>query len=164
MTDSRPASAVTIVTQTRVHDSGTDAFAKFQAAISAAVAEQPGFIEQSVLPPDPPIQVDWVIMQRFVTPDDAVAWLRSDRRRALLTEIQPILAGVDDVILCATLRRAPCRRRLPPSSPHGSCQGAGKSIVPGSNASLQPRRAIPVFRAIGSSRQYQACRRTMSLS
>jgi uncharacterized protein len=99
MTDSRPASAVTIVTQTRVHDSGTDAFAKFQATISAAVAEQPGFIEQSVLPPDPPTQVDWVILQRFVTPEDAVAWLRSDRRRTLLTEIQSALAGVDDVHL-----------------------------------------------------------------
>ncbi len=99
MTDSRSAGAVTIVTQTRVRASGTDAFAKFQAAISAAVAEQPGFIEQSVLPPDPPTQVDWVILQRFVTPDDAVAWLRSDRRRALLTEIQSVLAGVDDVHL-----------------------------------------------------------------
>ena len=99
MKSSRPAGAVTIVTQTRVRDKGADAFAKFQATISAAVAEQPGFIEQSVLPPDPPTQVDWVILQRFVTPDDAVAWLRSDRRRALLTEIQPVLAGLDDVHL-----------------------------------------------------------------
>jgi antibiotic biosynthesis monooxygenase (ABM) superfamily enzyme len=99
MTDSRPAGAVTIVTQTRVRDSGTDAFAKFQATISAAVAEQPGFIEQSVLPPDPPTQVDWVILQCFLTTDDAVAWLRSERRRALLTEIQSVLAGADDVHL-----------------------------------------------------------------
>jgi antibiotic biosynthesis monooxygenase (ABM) superfamily enzyme len=99
MKHSRPAGAVTIVTQTRVRDDGTDAFAKFQAGISAAVAEQPGFIEQSVLPPDPPTQVDWVILQRFVTPDDAVAWLRSERRRALLAEVQPVLAGVDDVHL-----------------------------------------------------------------
>src|SRR5689334_13484740 len=64
MTNSRPTGAVTIVTQTRVCEDGTDAFAKFQATISAAVAEQPGFIEQSVLPPDPPTQVDWVILQR----------------------------------------------------------------------------------------------------
>lgn len=99
MKDNRPASAVTIVTQTRVRDGGTDAFAKFQATISAAVAEQPGFIEQSVLPPDPPTQVDWVILQRFLTSDDAIAWLRSERRRALLAEIQPVLAGLDDVHL-----------------------------------------------------------------
>lgn len=99
MKDSRPAGAVTIVTQTRVRDDGTDAFAKFQAAISAAVAKQPGFIEQSVLPPDPPTQVDWVILQRFAAPDDAVGWLRSEQRRALLAEVQPALAGVDDVHL-----------------------------------------------------------------
>ena len=99
MTNSRPADAVTIVTQTRVRDNGVDAFAKFQATISAAVATQPGFIEQSMLPPDPPTQVDWVILQRFVTAANAIAWLRSDLRRTLLAEIQPVLAGVDDVHL-----------------------------------------------------------------
>src|SRR6201995_3443581 len=96
---SRPTGAVTIVTQTRVRQGATDEFAKFQATISAAVADQRGFIEQSVLPPNPPTQVDWVILQRFVTSDDAVAWLRSERRRSLLREIQPVLAGVDDVHL-----------------------------------------------------------------
>jgi antibiotic biosynthesis monooxygenase (ABM) superfamily enzyme len=99
MTFSRPAGAVTIVTQTRVREGETDAFAKFQAAISAAIAEQPGFIEQSVLPPNPPAQVDWVILQRFAGQDAAVAWLHSERRRALLTEVQPILSGLDDVHL-----------------------------------------------------------------
>jgi uncharacterized protein len=96
---SRPAGAVTIVTQTRVREGATDAFARFQATISAAVADQKGFIEQSVLPPNPPTQVDWVILQRFVRPDDAVAWLRSEQRRSLLEEVQPLLAGVDDVHL-----------------------------------------------------------------
>ena len=99
MTNSRPAGAVTIVTQTRVRDGGTDAVREISGAISAAVAEQPGFIEQSVLPPDPPTQVDWVILQRFITSDDAVAWLRSERRRSLLVKVQPILAGADDVHL-----------------------------------------------------------------
>ncbi len=99
MTASKPTGAVTIVTQTRVREGGTDAFATFQAAISAAVAEQPGFIEQSVLPPDPPTQVDWVILQRFSGRDEAIAWLRSERRRTLLAEVQPILSGLDDVHL-----------------------------------------------------------------
>jgi antibiotic biosynthesis monooxygenase (ABM) superfamily enzyme len=99
MTNSRSAGAVTIVTQTRVHDDGLESFAKFQATISAAIAKQPGFIEQSMLPPNPPTQVDWVILQRFISSNDAVAWLRSDRRRSLLAEIQPVLAGVDDVHL-----------------------------------------------------------------
>jgi antibiotic biosynthesis monooxygenase (ABM) superfamily enzyme len=99
MTYSRPRGAVTIITQTRVHEGGTDAFAKFQAAISAVASEQPGFIEQSVLPPNPPAQVDWVILQRFTGRDEAIAWLRSDQRHALLAEVQPILSGLDDVHL-----------------------------------------------------------------
>ncbi len=67
--------------------------------MSAAVAEQPGFIEQSVMPPNPPAQTDWVILQRFTSSDAAVAWLHSDRRQTLLREVQPLLVGVDDVHL-----------------------------------------------------------------
>jgi uncharacterized protein len=99
MTKSKPAGAVTIVTQTRVREGGTEAFAKFQAAISAAAAEQSGFLEQSVLPPNPPTQVDWVILQRFVGREEAIAWLRSERRHALVAGVQPVLSGLDDVHL-----------------------------------------------------------------
>jgi antibiotic biosynthesis monooxygenase (ABM) superfamily enzyme len=99
MNESGPAGATTIVTQTRVREGDAEGFAAFQAKISAAVAEQPGFIEQSVLPPNPPIQVDWVILQRFAQRDDAIAWLRSERRRSLLAEVQPILSGLDDIHL-----------------------------------------------------------------
>jgi uncharacterized protein len=91
--------AVTIVTQTSVREGETDSFAAFQARISAAVARQPGFIEQSVLPPNPPVQSNWVILQRFAAADDAVAWLRGEERRTLLDAVQPILAGLDDVHL-----------------------------------------------------------------
>ena len=94
-----PDHGATIVTQTRIRDDSGDGFARFQATISAAISGQPGFIEQSVLPPNPPMQVDWVILQRFTTTDDAVRWLRSERRLALLTDVQPMLAGPDDVHL-----------------------------------------------------------------
>jgi antibiotic biosynthesis monooxygenase (ABM) superfamily enzyme len=97
-TSPRPVS-VTIVTQTRVHAGAEDAFAQFQARISAAITGQPGFIEQSVLPPNPPTQVDWVILQRFSDMAAAAAWLHSERRVALLAEVQPILSGLDDVHL-----------------------------------------------------------------
>ncbi len=90
---------VTIVTQTRAAEGGAEAFARFQSEISAAIAGQPGFIEQSVLPPNPPVQADWVILQRFRTADEAVTWLHSDRRAALLAAAQPHLAGPDDVHL-----------------------------------------------------------------
>jgi len=53
------ASAVTVVTQTRVEPSFAEGFARWQRLISEAVATQPGFIKETVMPPSPPAQVDW---------------------------------------------------------------------------------------------------------
>jgi len=91
------ADGVTVVTQTRVRDGMAEAFARWQQTISAEAAASPGFVEQSIMPPHPPAQVDWVILQRFATSDAAVEWLRSDRRLTLLAEAAPLLAGPDDV-------------------------------------------------------------------
>jgi antibiotic biosynthesis monooxygenase (ABM) superfamily enzyme len=105
------AGQVTIVTQTRVRDGMADEFTRWQSTISAAAAEFPGFVEQSVMPPSPPVQVDWVIMQRFTGADAASGWLRSERRTRLLDSIQPMLVGADDVHvvrdLAAGVRPAP---------------------------------------------------------
>ena len=94
-----PDSAVTLVTQTRVREGMAEEFGQWQSAISAAAAEFPGFITQSVLPPNPPLQVDWVIQQRFANVAAASDWLRSERRSRLLETGQPLLAGPDDVHL-----------------------------------------------------------------
>ncbi|MGB9646753.1 MAG: antibiotic biosynthesis monooxygenase [Stellaceae bacterium] len=93
------ASAVTLVTQTRVREGMAEEFGRWQSAISAAAAEFPGFITQSVLPPNPPVQVDWVIQQRFADIEAASAWLRSEQRARLLDAAQPMLVGPDDVHL-----------------------------------------------------------------
>ncbi|HEY1430670.1 MAG TPA: antibiotic biosynthesis monooxygenase [Stellaceae bacterium] len=94
-----PDAAVTLVTQTRVREGMAEEFGRWQSAISTAAAEFPGFITQSVLPPDPPLQVDWVIQQRFANVEAASAWVRSERRRRLLDTGQPMLVGHDDVHL-----------------------------------------------------------------
>jgi hypothetical protein len=94
-----PDAAVTLVTQTRVREGMAEEFGRWQSAISTAAAEFPGFITQSVLPPDPPLQVDWVIQQRFANVEAASAWLRSERRTRLLDTGQPMLVGHDDVHL-----------------------------------------------------------------
>ncbi len=64
---------------------GAEAFAAWQDETSKAIAAFPGFIEQSVMPPNPPLQVDWVILQRFASQSAAVAWLNSAER---LTRIE----------------------------------------------------------------------------
>ena len=94
-----PATSVTIVTQTRVLAGFEDAFAQWQEATQGVVAAFPGFIEQSLTPPTPPTQVDWVILQRFVSTDAAVGWLNSVERLNRIAGVQHMLAGRDDVHL-----------------------------------------------------------------
>jgi uncharacterized protein len=95
--DSTPAGTVTVVTQTRVRPECTEAFARWQDATCTVVATFPGFIQQTVLPPSPPAQVDWVIQQRFADTGAAVGWLNSQQRLQRLQGAAPMLLGQDDV-------------------------------------------------------------------
>jgi hypothetical protein len=96
-TASPEASTVTIVTQTRVQPGQAEAFTRCQQDVSQSVAQCPGFLKQTVIPPSPPAQVDWVILQRFENTEAAVAWLNSERRLALLEGALPLLMGHDDI-------------------------------------------------------------------
>ena len=96
-TEAPPAGPVTIVTQTRVMPGHDQAFASWQQRITEAVQKIPGFVDHSVLPPAPPAQVDWVIVQRFQSMEDAQRWISSPERESLLKEIQDILVGADDI-------------------------------------------------------------------
>src|SRR5215207_10137248 len=91
------ASPVTIITQTRVLPDRSGDFAEWQQRISDAVAGFPGFIDHQVIPPNPPTQVDWVILQKFASAEAAQAWLRSPQRQRLLEAAQPMLVGHDDI-------------------------------------------------------------------
>jgi uncharacterized protein len=91
------AQAVTLVTQTRVVAGGDPAFAAWQARMTAAVAAFAGFIEQKVIPPSPPAQVDWVILQRFDGMAAARNWMQSTHRAEMLKEAEALLVGNDDI-------------------------------------------------------------------
>jgi antibiotic biosynthesis monooxygenase (ABM) superfamily enzyme len=89
----------TIVTQTRPLAGHEEAFQRWQDEMGTVIATWEGFIEQEVILPRPPAQIDWVILQRFVSSDAAASWLRSAQRLSLVDSIQPILAGNDDIHL-----------------------------------------------------------------
>lgn len=91
------ASSVSIVTQTSVRPESADAFALWQGGTSAVISTFPGFIEQRLMPPNPPLQVDWVILQRFVSLDHAKGWLSSSERQTRIEGAAPMLVGRDDV-------------------------------------------------------------------
>ena len=93
------AHAVTIVTQTRVSPGHDEEFARWQEPVNDAISQYPGYLDHTVIPPNPPIQVDWVITQRFMSAETARAWLQSEQRLRLLKTIQPLLVGQDDVHL-----------------------------------------------------------------
>jgi uncharacterized protein len=94
---SATASPVTIITQTRVLPDRSDDFVAWQQRISNVVAGFPGFVDHQVIPPTPPAQLDWVILQKFATSQDAQAWLRSPERLRLIESAQPMLVGHDDI-------------------------------------------------------------------
>jgi uncharacterized protein len=88
---------VTLVTQTRVLPAHAAEFAAWQQRVNDAIASVPGFIDHQVIPPDPPAQVDWVIVQKFSSLAAARAWLSSPQREQLLADIQGWLVGQDDI-------------------------------------------------------------------
>jgi uncharacterized protein len=91
----------TIVTQTTPLPDRMGEFAEWQRRMNEAIADVPGFLRQAVIPPHPPTQVDWVILQHFADHDAAVAWLHSPLRAERLAEAQPLILGRDDVHLVA---------------------------------------------------------------
>src|SRR5205807_10082099 len=88
---------VTIVTQTRVRPESADAFAHWQEETSAIVATFPEFIKQTVMPPSPPAEVDWVILQRFASTEAAVAWGNSGKLLTRVANVAPMLVGGIDL-------------------------------------------------------------------
>ncbi len=89
--------SVTIVTQTCVREGRGEDFARWQGETSNAIAGFPGFIEQRLLPPNPPLQVDWVILQSFASLEQAQRWLASPERQKRIEGVAPMLVGRDDV-------------------------------------------------------------------
>ena len=113
MTQTATPAAVTIVTQTRVHVGRDDEFSAWQKQISAAASGFAGFIEQTVMPPNPPAQIDWVILQRFVSLEAATSWLNSKERLGMIEQALPMLVGQDDVHILKMMQSVSCLRRCP---------------------------------------------------
>ncbi len=88
---------VSIVTQTSVRPERAEDFARWQGETSNFVSGFAGFVEQRLMPPNPPLQVDWVILQRFQTMEDAQRWLASPERQKRIEGAAPFLIGRDDV-------------------------------------------------------------------
>jgi antibiotic biosynthesis monooxygenase (ABM) superfamily enzyme len=94
----------TAVTAVQVRQGEEGAFASWLAQLNEAVATFPGYVSAVVIPPVPPVQSDWVIVQRFQTLEQLRAWLDSDARHSLLDNSTSLLVdeGTTNVIEGAT--------------------------------------------------------------
>lgn len=92
-------SNVMLVTQTHVKAEKNYEFAQWQEKISETVSKFPGHISQTISPPNPPVQLDWVIKQHFVSAAAAKAWLQSDERKELIKQILPLTIGIDNIYI-----------------------------------------------------------------
>ena len=88
---------VAVVIQTRIRPGGEGAYAAWQARAGAALQEWPGFVAQEVVQPNPPLQVDWFVIQRFESEESAYEWMQSDNLKALLAEISDQFVGNDTI-------------------------------------------------------------------
>lgn len=87
------AGPATVVIQTRIKPGRDDEFAARQQHLRAEVQHAPGFLSHQLLPPEPPAQEDWVIIERFETREFARAWLASEQRAKALAGLADLLVG-----------------------------------------------------------------------
>jgi uncharacterized protein len=93
------ATPVALVIHRRVRDEGFGRFAEWQARVGGRLASWPGFLTQDVVPPSPPLHVDWTVIQRFNNAETAQAWLRSEDLARLLDEARWMFVGQEDMHL-----------------------------------------------------------------
>jgi uncharacterized protein len=101
--------AATAVTAVRVRRGEEGAFATWLTQLNEIVAKFPGYVSAVVMPPAPPSQSDWVMIQRFQTLEQLRAWLDSDERRSLLAKSTSLLVdeGTTNVIEAQSTELSP---------------------------------------------------------
>ena len=99
----------TAVTTVQIRQGEEGAFAGWLAELNKIVATFPGYVSAVVIPPSPPAQSDWVMVQRFQTLEQLGAWLDSDERRSLLDKSASLLVdeGTTNVIEGSSTERSP---------------------------------------------------------
>lgn len=116
------AEVVALVVQRRLAETSADAYLAWQRRVAARLASWPGFLDRQVIPPNPPVQVDWVVVQRFRDLASARGWLQSPDRAALAAEIADHFLGNDEI----QLRSAePVRPPSDTTGRHGRRTGDG---------------------------------------
>jgi antibiotic biosynthesis monooxygenase (ABM) superfamily enzyme len=94
------SNVATAVTAVQIRQGEEGAFAGWLTDLNKTISTFPGYVSAVVIPPVPPLQSDWVMVQRFQTIEQLRAWLTSDVRRSLLGKSASLLVdeGTTNVI------------------------------------------------------------------
>lgn len=98
-TDADADAPVALITQRRITEAGYARYAHWLGKVATVLAGWPGFTGQEVIPPTPPMQVDWVAVQRFTSAAAARAWLQSRDCTDLVNEVRDLFVGQEDIHL-----------------------------------------------------------------
>ncbi|MBS7540761.1 antibiotic biosynthesis monooxygenase [Ancylobacter lacus] len=90
---------VALVSQRRIADGGYADYARWLGRLAEHLRDWPGFHGQEVVPPTPPAQPDWVLIQHFARAEAARDWLRHADYGALLREVEGHFVGPEEVHL-----------------------------------------------------------------
>lgn len=93
------ANFVELIFQTRIAEDGCARYIAWHRKVEQMLSTQPGFVEQCVIPPKPPAQVDWIVLWRFDTLEHARDWLASGQLASTLQEVKELFLGRDDIFL-----------------------------------------------------------------
>ncbi|KQQ06057.1 antibiotic biosynthesis monooxygenase [Rathayibacter sp. Leaf185] len=99
VTDAITSAPVSLVAHRRLAEADYARYEAWQESVGERLEGRPGFLGREVLRPDPPHQVDWIVVERFRDRDAARSWLQSPERAALLEEMDGVLVGNDSVHL-----------------------------------------------------------------
>lgn len=97
----------TIVVARRVLPGCEDDFRAWDHRIRAEAESQPGYLGSEVQPPDSSHPGEWVTVYSFATVGELDSWLRSDRRKQLIAEVDAIIDGPVREQRVAALRTTP---------------------------------------------------------
>lgn len=92
------SSHVVLVTQTRVRQDQNVLFQEWLKKMSSVVAGFPGHVGTEIQQSNPPLQLDWVIVQYFVSTAAAEAWLQSSERQKLFAELDAFAGSHSDKV------------------------------------------------------------------
>jgi hypothetical protein len=99
----------TAVTAVQVRQGEEGAFAGWLTELNKTISTFPGYVSAVVIPPVPPSQSDWVMVQRFQNIEQLRAWLDSDERRSLLDKSGSLLTdeGTTNVVQGSSTEPSP---------------------------------------------------------